>query len=57
MTLKEAYLKFIKKGFNESLHHVEVLNGQIYHHKNKIPLDTRCEKIAPNYLLSIVSTL
>jgi 4'-phosphopantetheinyl transferase len=34
-TLKEAFLKFLGLGFNESLHHVAVIEDQIYH----------CEKI------------
>ena len=34
-TLKEAFLKFIKKGFNESLHRVEILDNQIFHNNRK----------------------
>ncbi|MDZ7666181.1 MAG: 4'-phosphopantetheinyl transferase superfamily protein [Desulfotignum sp.] len=34
-TLKEAFLKFLGLGFNESLHHVAVIKDRIYH----------CEKI------------
>lgn len=30
-TLKEAFLKFLGLGFNESLHHVAVLKDRIYH--------------------------
>jgi len=30
-TIKEAFLKYIKKGFNESLHKVEVVQNKIYH--------------------------
>lgn len=30
-TAKEAYLKYLKKGFGESLKHVEVLDGRLYH--------------------------
>ena len=29
-TLKEAFLKYIKKGFNESLKKIEIINGKIY---------------------------
>ncbi|MCP4161998.1 MAG: 4'-phosphopantetheinyl transferase superfamily protein [Deltaproteobacteria bacterium] len=29
-TLKEAFLKYIKKGFNESLKKIEIVNGKIY---------------------------
>ncbi len=35
-TAKEAYLKYIKKGFNESLKQVEVINGKIYHHRREV---------------------
>ncbi len=34
-TLKEAFLKYIKKGFNESLHRVEILDNQIFHNGSK----------------------
>jgi len=36
-TAKEAYLKYIKKGFHESLKQVEVINGKIYHQHQSIP--------------------
>jgi len=36
-TAKEAYLKYIKKGFHESLKQVEVINGRIYHHHRIVP--------------------
>jgi len=35
-TAKEAYLKYIKKGFNEGLKQVEVFNGGIYHHHQPV---------------------
>ena len=35
-TAKEAYLKYIKKGFNEGLKQVEVINGGIYHHHQPV---------------------
>ncbi len=37
-TIKEAYLKFIKKGLNESLKKVEVLDGRI-HHRGQLKKD------------------
>ncbi len=36
-TVKEAFLKYIKKGFNESLHSVEVIDDIIFY--NKRPMD------------------
>ncbi|PIE61838.1 MAG: hypothetical protein CSA29_01160 [Desulfobacterales bacterium] len=53
-TLKEAYLKYIRLGFNESLHQVEVLNGKIYHHGKVQPLDCRTWELNNGYLLSCV---
>ena len=34
-TAKEAYLKYIKKGFNENLRQVEVIDGRIYHQPDR----------------------
>lgn len=53
-TVKEAYLKYIKKGFNESLHKVEVINSQVWHHKKKINVDVHSIFI-DDYVLSLVS--
>lgn len=35
-TAKEAYLKYIKKGFAEGLKKVEILNGRVFHHNREI---------------------
>ena len=53
-TIKEAYLKYIKKGFNESLHRVEVINDEIWHNKKKISVDVYSTFI-DGYVLSLVS--
>ncbi len=53
-TLKEAFLKFIGMGFNESLHRVEILGEEIFHNGKKIPLEIHTHSIAPGYLLSLV---
>jgi 4'-phosphopantetheinyl transferase len=53
-TIKEAYLKYIKKGFNESLKKVEIINDEIWHNKNKIDLNVYSKSIG-NYVLSFVS--
>lgn len=34
-TVKEAFLKYVGLGFNESLHNVAVIEGQIYYHGRK----------------------
>lgn len=54
-TLKEAYLKYIKKGFNESLHKVEVINDRVIHHGKDIAVDLFSAKVANGYILSLVS--
>ena len=54
-TIKEAYLKYIKKGFNESLHRVEVINNEIRHNKKKINVDVYSTIIDGDYVLSFVS--
>ncbi|NOX35497.1 MAG: 4'-phosphopantetheinyl transferase superfamily protein [Deltaproteobacteria bacterium] len=53
-TIKEAYLKYIKKGFNESLHNVEVINNEIFHNKKKINIDVISTSIDDDYVLSLV---
>jgi 4'-phosphopantetheinyl transferase len=54
-TIKEAYLKFIKKGFNESLHHVEVIDGQIFHHGKKVDVRIHTQNVNDAYIMSLVS--
>ncbi|MBT4877031.1 MAG: 4'-phosphopantetheinyl transferase superfamily protein [Desulfobacula sp.] len=54
-TIKEAYLKYIKKGFNESLQKVEVINNEIFHNKNKINVNVFSTFIDTDYVLSLVS--
>jgi 4'-phosphopantetheinyl transferase len=54
-TIKEAYLKYIKKGFNESLHRVEVIKDEILHNNKKIDVDVYSTFIDDDYALSLVS--
>jgi len=56
-TIKEAYLKYIKKGFNENLHRVEIINDEILHNNKKINVDVYSTFINPSYVLSLVSDL
>jgi len=51
-TLKEAYLKYIRMGFNESLHQVEIIKGRIYHHQEEQDLDCRSWDLDKGYILS-----
>ena len=54
-TIKEAFLKYIKKGFNESLHKAEIIDDHIYHHKKKVDVDIYSTRIQNDYILSLVS--
>jgi len=54
-TIKEAYLKYIKKGFYESLHNVEIVDNQIWHNQNRINVDIYSTMIDDNYVLSLVT--
>lgn len=54
-TIKEAYLKYIKKGFNESLHKVEVIHDEIFHHHIKTEVDIFSHTLSSGYILSLVS--
>lgn len=53
-TIKEAFLKYIKKGFHESLHKVEVIDNTIRHHGTRLDLTIRSAKIADDYIVSLV---
>ena len=53
-TLKEAYLKFLGLGFNESLHHVAVINNQIYHCGQKQAVHSWSCFPNDQYVLSLV---
>ncbi|MDY0131849.1 MAG: 4'-phosphopantetheinyl transferase superfamily protein [Desulforegulaceae bacterium] len=54
-TIKESYLKYIKKGFNESLKKVEIIKNKIYH--NGVPIKNVCTEsffLLENYVVSFV---
>jgi len=54
-TIKEAYLKYIKKGFNESLHSVEVINNEVWHNKKRVNVNLYSTFIDGDYVFSLVS--
>jgi 4'-phosphopantetheinyl transferase len=54
-TLKEAFLKYIKMGFNENLHMVEIIGEQIFHQEKKQRLNSWSRTIEDQYILSIVA--
>jgi 4'-phosphopantetheinyl transferase len=53
-TLKEAFLKYLGLGFNESLHHVAVIRDQIYHCENKQAIHTWSRFLNDAYVVSLV---
>jgi 4'-phosphopantetheinyl transferase len=53
-TLKEAFLKFLGLGFNESLHHVAVIEDRIYHCGRKQHIHTWSCFPDDQYVLSLV---
>jgi 4'-phosphopantetheinyl transferase len=53
-TLKEAFLKYLGLGFNESLHHVAVIRDQIYHCKKKQAIHTWSCFLDDPYVVSLV---
>jgi 4'-phosphopantetheinyl transferase len=53
-TLKEAFLKYLGMGFNESLLKVAVIDGQIFHHGEKQPVSIWQAVIDTRYALGLV---
>lgn len=54
-TLKEAFLKYIGKGFNEKLKSVEIVHNTIlYNGKDAINITIDSFNIDEKYLLSII---
>ncbi len=56
-TLKEAFLKYIKMGFNESLHRVEIIDNDIFHQGKKQTINSWSRTIDDKYILSMVAGL
>lgn len=54
-TIKESYLKYIKKGFNESLKKVEIIKDKIYHRSMPVENISKASFfLSDNYVLSFV---
>ena len=53
-TLKEAFLKYLGLGFNESLHHVAVIRDQIYRCENRQAVQTWSRFLNDAYVVSLV---
>jgi len=54
-TLKEAFLKYIKMGFNESLHQVEIIDNKLFYHGRQQELSFWSTTIENRYVLSMVA--
>ncbi len=53
-TVKEAFLKLIKKGFNQSLHQVEVIGDTLLFKGKKAPVTVVSKPLGTDYALSVV---
>jgi 4'-phosphopantetheinyl transferase len=53
-TLKEAYLKYIRRGFHRSLRQVELIDGNLLEHGRPAPVRWTVTPLAPGYLLALV---
>jgi 4'-phosphopantetheinyl transferase len=53
-TLKEAFLKYLGMGFNESLHKVAVIDGQIFYRGDRQPVSIWQKIIDSRYALGLV---
>ena len=54
-TLKEAFLKYIKKGFHESLHKVEIHDNIILHRGTRANVNVFCANIGREYSISLIT--
>ncbi len=54
-TIKEAFLKLIKKGFNQSLHHVEVIGDTVLFRGVKAPVTIHSKTLSTGYAVSVVT--
>jgi 4'-phosphopantetheinyl transferase len=52
--VKEAFLKLIKKGFNQSLHQVEVIGDTLLFKGEKAPVTVVSKPLGTDYALSVV---
>ncbi len=54
-TIKEAFLKYIQKGFHESLHKVEIIGGRIFYKSQLADVRVLSKIIENHYALSLVT--
>jgi len=53
-TLKEAYLKYIRRGFHRSLHQVELIEDKLLDGGRPAPVQWTVARTGPDYLLAVV---
>lgn len=53
-TLKEAYLKYIRRGFHRSLRRVELIDGKLLDGGRLAPVQWTVARTVPDYLLAVV---
>jgi 4'-phosphopantetheinyl transferase len=53
-TAKEAYLKYIKKGFHETLKNIEYIDGKLFHNNNEIDVTILTEKLDDSHLYTLL---
>ena len=54
-TIKEAFLKYVRKGFNESLHRVEVIKDSVFYNGKEVEVKIFSNSIDNNYILALVA--
>lgn len=55
-TAKEAYLKYIKKGFAEGLKTVEILEGRVFHHGHPVTgITLDCRFLFSDYAFTLIT--
>ena len=54
-TLKEAFLKYIQRGFNESLHQVEILDDIVLYRGVKAQVSLFCATLGSDYSMSLIT--
>lgn len=53
-TLKEAFLKYLGLGFNESLHAVEIIGDRVYHHGSPQDIRIHTRFLQDSYAVSLI---
>ncbi len=54
-TAKEAFLKYIKKGFNENLHRVEVIKERVFYNQKDACISIFSQTVGKIFIISLVT--